>query len=289
MPEGLIVLTGANGVLGSTFAQHLPANRLVKLGRRDLDAADPASIRRRMIGLTPDVVINCAADTDVESAEAAPDRAFAVNTALAEALAQGAAETHARFVQFSSTGCYGDWKSEPYEETDPLHPTTAHHRSKALGEDLVLRAHPKALVLRLGWLFGGRRGQAKNFVWRRLCEARGKSEIGCNAAQRGCPTSAVDVVTQTRLLLDSDVAGIFNCVGGGPPARRIDYVAAILDAAGSQTRVVPRDFARRAPVSTNEAALNARLRSAGLDRMSSWRESLGAYVRAQLADAACAG
>jgi dTDP-4-dehydrorhamnose reductase len=99
----------------------------------------------------------------------------------------------------------------------------------------------------------------------------------------------VDVVTQTRLLLDSDVAGIFNCVGGGPPARRIDYVAAILDAAGSQTRVVPRDFARRAPVSTNEAALNARLRSAGLDRMSSWRESLGAYVRAQLADAACAG
>ena len=289
MAEGLIVLTGSNGILGSAFVQHLPANRLVKLGRRDLNAADPAAIRRRMIGLTPSLVINCAADTDVESAEAAPECAFAVNATLAEALAQGAAETHARFVQFSSTGCYGDWKSEPYEETDPLRPTTAHHRSKALGEDLVLRAHPKALVLRLGWLFGGRRGQAKNFVWARLCEARDRSEIGCNAAQRGCPTSAADVVNQTRMLLESNAVGIFNCVGGGPPARRIDYVAAILEAAGSQARVVPRDFARRAPVSANEAALNARLRGKGLDRMPAWRESLAVYVRAQLADAVCVG
>jgi dTDP-4-dehydrorhamnose reductase len=289
MPEGLIVLTGANGVLGSAFAQHLPANRLVKLGRRDLDAADPGSIRRRMIGLTPSLVVNCAADTDVDGAEAAPERAFAVNATLAEALAQGAAETHARFVQFSSTGCYGDWKSAPYEETDPLRPTTVHHRSKALGEDLVLRAHPKALVLRLGWLFGGRRGHAKNFVWARLCEACDKSEIGCNSAQRGCPTSAADVVSQTRLLLESDAAGLFNCVGGGPPARRIDYVAAILDAAGSETRVVPRDFARRAPVSANETALNTRLRRMGLDRMPPWRESLAAYVRSQMTDRVCVG
>ena len=190
MSDGLIVLAGADGILGSAFQQRLPAPRLVKLGRRDLDAADPASVRRRMIGLTPSLVINCAADTDVEGAEAAPERALAVNATLAEALAQGAAETNARFVQFSSTGCYGAWKADPYQESDPLRPTTAHHRSKALGETLVLRAHPDALVLRLGWVFGGRRGQARNFVWARLCEARDKAEIGANAVQSGCPTAA---------------------------------------------------------------------------------------------------
>ena len=242
-----------------------------------------------MIGLTPSLVINCAADTDVEGAEAAPERALAVNAILAEALAQGAAETHARFVHFSSTGCYGDWKPDPYEETDPLRPTTVHHRSKAAGEALVLRAHPAALVLRLGWVFGGRRGQARNFVWARLREARDKAEIGANAVQRGSPTSAVDVAAQTLALLEADATGIFNCVGGGPAARRIDYVAAILEAAGSQTLVVPMEFARRAPVSSNEAAVNARLRTEGLDQMPPWRVSLAAFVRAQLADAACVG
>jgi dTDP-4-dehydrorhamnose reductase len=288
MPDGLIVLTGANGILGSAFAQHLPAHRLVKLGRRDLDAANPASVRRRMIGLTPSLVINCAADTDVEGAEAAPERALAVNATLAEALAQGAAETNACFVHFSSTGCYGDWKSEPYEETDALRPTTAHHRSKAVGEERVLRAHPGALVMRLGWVFGGRRGHAKNFVWARLCEARDTAEIGANPAQRGCPTSAADVVAQTLALLAADAGRVFNCVGGGQPARRIDYVAAILEAARSRTRVVPREFARRAPVSANEAAANTRLRAEGLDRMPDWRQSLSGFVGVQLADAVCA-
>ena len=289
MPDDLIVLTGADGILGSAFGRHLPAQRLVKLGRRDLDAADPASVRRRIVGLSPSLVINCAADTDVEGAETAPERALAVNALLAEAVAQGAADTNAQFVQFSSTGCYGDWKSDPYEETDPLRPTTAHHRSKALGEDLVLRSHPGALVLRLGWVFGGMRGQARNFVWGRLCEARDKAEIGSNAVQRGCPTAAVDIVVQTLALLDEDAAGVFNCVGNGKPARRIDYVAAILDAAQSQARVVPMQFNRRAPVSANEAAVNARLRATELDHMPGWRDSLAAFVRAQLADVANAG
>jgi dTDP-4-dehydrorhamnose reductase len=289
MPDGLIVLAGADGILGSAFGNLLPAHKLVKLGRRDLDAADPASVRRRMIGLTPGIIINCAADTDVEGAEASPERAFAVNANMAEALAQGAAETNARFVHFSSTGCYGNWKCEPYEETDPLRPTTAHHRSKARGEDLVLRAHPEALVLRLGWVFGGRRGQTRNFVWARLCEARGKTEIGSDAVQRGCPTAALDVVAQTLALLEADAAGVFNCVGGGAPARRIDYVTAILAASGSPARVVPMEFTRRAAVSVNEAAINARLRAGGVDHMPDWRVSLADFVTAQLADVVCAG
>ena len=287
MPDGLIVLTGAEGILGSAFAQHLPAHRLVKLGRLDLDPDDPLAVRRRMIGLTPSLVINCAADTDVEGAEAAPERAFATNATLAEALAQGAAEVNARFVHFSSTGCYGDWKTEPYAETDALRPTTVHHRSKALGEELVSRAHPEALVLRLGWVFGGRRGHRKNFVWARLCEARDRVEIGANAIQRGCPTAAVDVVAQTHALLNADQAGIFNCVGGGMPALRIDYVAAILAAGGNAARVVPMDFVRRAPVSVNEAAVNARLTACGLDLMPDWRHSLAAFVGAQLAEVLC--
>ncbi len=283
----LIVLTGAQGILGSAFAQRLPARRVVTLTRQDLDPGDPAAIRRRILGLTPSLVINCAADTDVDGAEAAPERAFAVNVTLAAAVAQGAAETNAALVHFSSTGCYGDWKDDSYVETDALRPTTAHHRSKAAGEAAVLRAHPAALVLRLGWVFGGRRGQRKNFVWSRLSEARDKAEIGSDPVQRGCPTAAADVVGQTLALLQSKAQGVFNCVGNGPPARRLDYVAAILAAADSHARVVPVDFRRRARVSPNETAANARLRAMGLDRIPPWRESLAGFVRSQLAETVC--
>lgn len=281
MPDGTVVLTGAGGILGGAFSALLPAERLVCLGRADLDPADPDGAAKRIAQLAPSLLINCAADTDVEGAEAAPERAFAVNTILAGALARGAAEAGCAMLHMSSTGCYGDWKTTPYTEDDPLRPTTVHHRSKAEGETAVLAAHPGALVLRLGWLFGGQPGQRKNFVWARLKEARGAAEIGSNPGQVGNPTAAADVAAQALALARDGVSGVVNCVGGGDPASRLQYVAAILQAGGSATRVVPVTFARRAPVSPNEAAVNARVQYLGYPAMPDWTASLAKFVRLQ--------
>lgn len=289
MPERMIILIGASGILGGAFARVLPAERLVCLGRADLPLDDRGAVERRISDLAPGLVVNCAADTDVEGAETQPERAFAVNAALAAAVARGAADAGAAVLHFSSTGCYGDWKDTPYEEDDPLRPTTIHHRSKALGEEHVLRAHGGALVMRLGWLFGGLPGQRKNFVWSRIAEARGKNSIPANPAQIGCPTAAADVARQALALIDARLTGVVNCVGGGPPARRIDYVAAILAACDSPTRVVTADFVRRAPVSPNEAAVNVRLQTLGLDCMPPWRNSLAAFVPALFAGEAHCG
>lgn len=277
--RGPIVVAGARGILGSTFMSYLPEGRAIGLGRTDLDVAAPEAAMRQVVALAPSVIINCAADTDVEGAERDDSQAVAVNIHLARALAEAARETGARFVHFSSTGCYGNWKSTPYEDSDPLRPTTAHHRSKALGEEAVLQALQEALILRLGWVFGGSPGQRKNFVSARLREAEGKPVIGSDPTQFGSPTSATDVVGQvTHLLSRRDLQGIFNCVGGGRPASRLDYVAAILTFAGSQTRVQPAVFQRRAAVSPNEAALNARLQMLGLEKMRPWRVSLEDFV-----------
>lgn len=277
--RGPIVVAGARGILGSAFMSDLPEGRAIGLGSADLDAATPDAACRRVVALAPSVIINCAAATDVEAAETDDSQAAAVNIHLARALAEAARETGARFVHFSSTGCYGSWKSTPYEESDALRPTTAHHRSKASGEEAVLRVLPEALILRLGWVFGGSPGQRKNFVSARLREAEGKAVIGSDPSQVGSPTSAADVVGQVAHLLSRrDLRGIFNCVSGGPPASRLDYIAAILAFAGLQTRVEPAVFQRRAAVSPNEAAINARLQVLGLDRMRPWRASLEEFV-----------
>lgn len=283
MNDRAVVLTGAGGILGAAFTEVLPADRLVSLGRAELDPAAPDDATRKIVELAPRLLINCAADTDVEGAEAAPERAFAVNATLAGALARGAAEVGAVMLHMSSTGCYGDWKDTPYEENDPLRPTTVHHRSKAAGEEAVLRACPEALILRLGWLFGGRAGQRKNFVWARLVEARGAAEIGSNPNQIGSPTAASDVAQQALALTQAGVTGVANCVGGGAPASRLAYVAAILSAGGLATQVKPVTFARRAPVSPNEAAANALLHNLGY-AMPDWTASLGTFVRSLMAN-----
>lgn len=270
---GPTIVAGARGILGSAFMARMPA--ALGLGRDDLDPGAPEAVVRNIVARRPSLIINCAADTDVEGAENDDSRAIAVNVTLAAALAKAAADSGAGFVHFSSTGCYGTYKNAPYEESDPLHPTTAHHRSKALGEAAVLNACPAAIILRLGWVFGGAPGQRKNFVWARLREAEGKAAIGSNPHQLGSPTSAADVVTQVlNLLAQEPGSGVFNCVGNGPPGSRLEYVAVILAAAGSPTRVEAASFTRRAAVSPNEAAVNARLQQMGLDIMRPWRDAL---------------
>lgn len=278
-PEGPILLTGGSGLLGSAFLERLSASSLVVMTRADLDPVRPEVLTARIAELAPRVVLNCAADTDVEGAESDPARAFAVNAQLAGALARGAATVGARFIHFSSTGCYGDWKAEPYSDDDMLRPTTAHHRSKAEGERMVLEAYPAALVLRLGWVFGGRPEQRKNFVWQRLLEARGIPEIRSNPAQRGVPTFTHDIVEQVLSLLPVDISGVVNCVNAGEPTTRLGYVSAIMEAARLPVSVVPGIFNRKAPVSLNETARNGKLILLGLDRMPNWRASLTTYVR----------
>ncbi|BAI76899.1 dTDP-4-dehydrorhamnose reductase (plasmid) [Azospirillum sp. B510] len=277
--KGPILLVGASGILGSAFDAIIPAASKIILGRDMLDLHHLDSVIAKVVGVNPSLIINCAADTDVEGAEDAPERAFAVNVGLAGALAKGASESGAAMLHFSSTGCYGDWKEEPYVEDDMLRPTTVHHHTKAVGEEAVLEAHSNALILRLGWIFGGLPEQKKNFVWSRLVETESKSEIGANPRQIGNPTSANDVAALSLSLIEKNIEGIFNCVGPGRRVSRLDYVSEILRAAGIQIKVKPVNFVRRAPVSPNESAINKMLAAAGFDVMPPWHQSLGCYVQ----------
>jgi dTDP-4-dehydrorhamnose reductase len=147
------------------------------------------------------------------------------------------------------------------------------------GEQRIAAAGGDWLVLRTGWLYGGDAGQPKNFVWRRLEEACSKPEMTSDAAQRGCPTYAVNVATQTIALIEANARGTFNVVAQGD-ASRFEYVDRIVRAAGLACRVQPGPaFRRLAPVSANEMALNRRLEAEGLLKMPNWGEALDAYVR----------
>lgn len=263
-------------MLGAAVVEALSGEEVRTAGREALDVRRPQAVLD-LVG-EAEVVINCAADTDVEGAERDPDRAFAANGVLPGLLGTACRRAGATLVHLSSTGCYGDWKTEPYTEEDPVRPTTAHHRSKIAGEIAVRESGCEHLILRTGWLYGGPPAGAKNFVWKRLVEARGGGRMTSDASQRGVPTFAPAVADQALAVLRSGVRGTFNLVAQGS-ASRFDYVSEIVRRSGLPCGVEPGPaFKRLAAVSPNETAVNWRLGLLGLDRMPDWREPLGAYV-----------
>ena len=273
----MIALTGSSGLLGTEFRDSLNLDAGQCLTRDDLDIKAYQRLRQKLFHLRPSMLINCAADTDVEGAEANPERTYSVNAILPGLLARCCYELEIPFIHFSSTGCYGDERLTPHNDFDRVCAKTIHHRAKIAGENEVRTIGGRHLILRLGWLYGGKAGHRKNFVWNRICEARGQSELVSDPHQIGVPTWTGDVVRQTIDLLKAEVYGTFNCVATGA-ASRYEYVQTIISAAGLDARLRPRRFSRVAPVSSNESAVNLKLDILGLNVMPVWDQALTLYV-----------
>lgn len=280
-----LLLTGAGGLLGGAIAQqaHARGHACVALAREAIWAASPTALAAALQG--HELLIHAAANTNVEQCELEPEACYRDNWLLSERLARAAALASVPMVFVSSTGVYGLGRSQPWREFDPVAPTTDHHRAKHLAEQAVLACAPRNLVLRTGWLFGGVAANPKNFVARRLDEARAALAAGAvlrsNAEQRGVPCSAEDVAERLLALAEAGHAGVLNCVNEGA-ASRFDYVQAIVEAAGLAVSVQPAEaasFKRRAQVSPNEMAENWAMACLGLAAMPSWRLSLATYVQ----------
>lgn len=273
-----VLVLGAGGMLGQAFVRLL-GDAALTASRAQLDIADIAALDRLVAGSGAELVVNCAAHTNVDAAEGDPGPAFAVNALLPGAVGTACRRARMPLVHISSTGCYGAWKEGPYSEEDVPQPTTVHHRSKLSGETAVREAGPEHLIVRTGWLFGGAADSPKNFVWKRMVEAAGADRMTSDATQRGNPTFVDDLARQVLHAVQAGYRGTVNAVAQGS-ATRFDYVRRIVAAAGLPCVVEPTTipFRRPAPVSPNEVATNMRLGLLGLDIMPDWADAVDAYV-----------
>src|SRR5262249_33951060 len=134
----LVLVTGAAGQLGATIAARM-ADRwsMVALGRRELDLTDARAIQETVARVKPDIVVNCAAYTDVDGAESAAWLAFAVNGLAAGRLARAARDVGAIFVHYSTDFVFDGVTDAPYREVDPPQPKSIYAQSKLVGEWLA--------------------------------------------------------------------------------------------------------------------------------------------------------
>lgn len=281
-----ILLTGATGLLGSAIVEAATERGLV-YNALQRPAVSPGVASSELVNLLQgyDVLIHAAANTNVEQCEIMPDECYRDNFLLTELLAAAAVAAGTKMVFISSTGIYGEAQNEPYSEYDSVHPLTHHHRSKTLAENAVMSLSTRNLVIRTGWLFGGAESNPKNFVARRIDEARaalkGKGYIESNTEQRGVPCYNQDIATRILDLIGASWSGVFNCVNTGY-ASRYEYVSAVIELAGLPLEVRPSSaaaFLRKAKVSNNEMAVNWKMNALGLPAMPEWRASLAYYIQ----------
>lgn len=189
-----LLIAGWQGQVAQALIRVAPSRADIAacaIGRPALDICEVRTIERALSDIKPDLVINTAAYTDVDKAEAEPERAMALNCEGARLLAESAATRNIPILHLSTDYVFGGTSSTPYVETDATTPATAYGRSKLAGEDAVRAANPKHIILRTAWVYSE---LGRNFVKTIMTTARDGKPLRVVADQYGSPTYAPHLV-----------------------------------------------------------------------------------------------
>jgi dTDP-4-dehydrorhamnose reductase len=280
-----IVISGAGGQVGSLLATEAvqQGRDVLALTSSQWDVTDPQVADQ--IVQSGDVVINCAAYTNVDGAEGNEERAYAVNAAGPEHIAQACARAGARMIHISTdyvfSGDFGGSAPHPYEIDDETAPLSVYGRSKLAGEQAVLAMLPEAVVVRTAWVYTG--GTGKDFVatMRRL--AAGDRVIEVVDDQTGSPTYVPDLVGALLQVVDGEVHTPLVHAANGGAVTRFGQARAVFEGVGADPhRVAPVSSAhnpRPAPRPSYSALSSRRSEQAGLSPLRSWQDALSAALR----------
>jgi len=262
-------------MLGTDLMDALAVEDAFGFGR-DLDVTDGRAVEDTLDDLAPDVVVNCAAWTDVDGAETRPEEAMEVNGRAVEGLALACAKRGVRLIHISTDYVFDGAGREPYGEDDvPLRPVNAYGWSKLAGERAALE-HGHTVV-RTAWLYGAR-GRSFPATIIRLAAERETVQVVTD--QVGQPTWSADLAAR---LVELGRSGAPGGVYHGTNAGRTTWYAfarEIFTLLGADPgRVVPTSsaaFARPAPRPAWSVLGHGRWAEAGLPPMRHWREALRA-------------
>lgn len=229
-----VAITGAGGQLGAELVRAFEGagDEVLGLARPDFDITRLADIER-LTAWGPDVVVNSAAWTDVDACAREPQQAMLINGEAAGAVARAAAAAGAVIVQISTNEVFDGSSTRPYREDDPPNPGNPYGVSKLAGEQGVVAATPRHLVVRTAWLYGpGERNfpaKIRSVAERMLAEKRPLRVV---EDEWGNPTDvrwlgqAVSRLVKWALL--GRVAFGFYHLAGQPPTTRLDWARSIL-------------------------------------------------------------
>lgn len=291
-----ILITGANGQLGTELLDMLHSGHgeigaiseryagaeILAVDREQLDLTDFAALQQTLQQFAPDVIINCAAFTNVDGCETDQDAAFLVNSLVPQQLALYAANADCKLVQVSTDYVFSGQGSVPYQEWDICAPASIYGKSKYLGERYALQ-HRKTFIVRTAWLYGYR---GRNFIKTIIKAARAGKSLRVVDDQLGNPTSANDLAYHILKLALTEQYGIYHCTNNGV-CSWYEFACAFLQMAGIENQPAACStaefYAGKDPKPADRPAYSAldhmALRNTVGDEMRSWQEALAQYMK----------
>ncbi len=253
------------------------------LGSADADFRDPDAPAQAVRDYKPDIVLIAAAYTDVDGAEADRAGAFAVNAAAPEAIAQAVNASGGALIHVSTDYVFDGRKTGGYLETDATHPINIYGESKLAGEQGVLKAAPRSVVIRTSWVYSE---NGKNFVKTMLRVGAERDELHIVDDQIGRPTSATELAITVWTAADAIAAGrahwgVHHFSGGGAAASWADFADAVFEFQQAKTgkrpaviRIGSNDYLRPAQRPKNSLLDCGLIKEAYGIKLKPWREAL---------------
>lgn len=290
-----IMITGCHGQLGNELQSILKSGKseigsapqevlgaeILPVDIDTLDISDISAVNEFVSANRPDVIINCAAMTNVDGCESDYVTAFKVNALGVKNLAVCAEKIGAKFVHVSTDYVFAGNGTKPYCEWDKVDPQSVYGASKALGEKYALVFCKKSFVVRTSWLYGY---IGKNFVKtvRRVIKSNGGIGVVCD--QRGNPTNANDLAHHLLKLAVTEEYGIYHCTGEGE-CSWYDFAVKIAEYSGLGDTVTPcttEEYNAKFNVPTKRPEYSS-LRNLALEctvgnEMRNWEVALKEYI-----------
>jgi len=286
-----ILITGCKGQLGNELQDIIKSGRseigevsdvikkseIIALDVDELDITNLEQVKNKINDLKPDVVINCAAATNVDGCESNEDFAFKVNSIGPRNLAIASAEIGAKLVQVSTDYVFSGVGNKPLTEYDLTAPNSAYGKTKLLGENYVREFSSKYFIVRTAWLYGY---VGHNFVYTMRKLGKDKDIINVVNDQRGNPTHANDLAYHILKLIQTEEYGVYHCTGKGE-CSWYDFAKMIIELSGEKCEVntcTSEEYKTPAKRPEYSSLDNMMLRNTVGDEMRDWQDALKSFI-----------
>src|SRR6476659_109252 len=284
-----IAIIGANGRLGAALAREYARDfELTSFERRQLDLGQLDRVGSALAATKFELLINCAALTNVDYCESHRDEAFVVNAEAPRLLAEIANEKSAKLVHFSTDYVFDGKKTDPYVEEDKAVPLSIYGESKLEGERRVLEVSSQHLVVRLSWVFGP---DKPSFIDQIVQRARENEVVTAVADKFSAPTYTIDVAGWLRLVVEKNANGILHLANNGGCSWQewaqyaIDVCRSLglplrAERVGAVSLADMKNFVARRPVHT--VLSSAKFTALTGVQPGNWREAVSEYMSAHV-------
>lgn len=286
----LIYITGANGMVGSTLVKYLNdidygnIDEIITYGKNELDITNFDNIKDIPLEES-DIIINLAAETDVDRCELDIDHAYLTNTIGTQNVALACKRANCEMLHLSTVGVFDGNRppDNPYTEFDIPNPINIYGWTKLWSEEIIKELISKHYIIRPGWMIGGGRAKDKKFVGRTIRQIETGDEIKTVEDEYGSPTYAYDLSRNIMEIIKRKMYGTYHCCTKGYVSRYklALKIAEILNRPEYMEKIIPVKsgyFVHPAKRPRSESCRNYKLDLLHMNMMRTWDDALRDYI-----------